>query len=462
MMRRKREVFSILYIMLAAQAFAMPVPTLEWQQMLATNGHDICYGVSGDRLGNLYVAGSTRGSLAAVNANTNNDVFVGKYDLAGNKLWLQQFGTASEDRAFDVAADTLGNIFITGYTRGSLGGPVNGTHDGFVGKYNASGSIEWVVQHGDEGVEFLYEAAADGLGNVFVAGISGGELGSPGGGIHDAILAKYDSTGKQIWTRQLGTSADDRALGLSTDAGGNVYISGTTRGNLDGVSAGLGDGFLGKYDGSGNFIWVRQFGSPNDDFIQGAASDSVGNVFVTGSIGGDDVVMKFDSAGNRIWDRSFGTSRYDSGNALATDHFGNVYIAGSTEGSLATANAGDRDAFVTKLNRNGDLIWNHQFGTALADSYADIWVDEIGSTYIAGVVGANMQDSIGDGIVAKFNEVPELDTACLALLSTGVGAIFLSRPSRHSLTCGLSGPELNKQTCRQRRHSIPQRHAVFA
>jgi len=57
-----------------------------------------------------------------------------KYDAAGTLLWTRQLGTASEDYSHGVLADRLGNVYISGETGGSLGGPKPGSADAFVTK----------------------------------------------------------------------------------------------------------------------------------------------------------------------------------------------------------------------------------------------------------------------------------------------------------------------------------------
>jgi hypothetical protein len=63
------------------------------------------------------------------------------------------------------------------------------------------------------------------------------------------------------WTRQLGTSSDDASRGVSADGLGNVYISGITEGSLDGTNAGGWDAFISRYDASGTLEWTRQLGN---------------------------------------------------------------------------------------------------------------------------------------------------------------------------------------------------------
>jgi hypothetical protein len=54
------------------------------------------------------------------------------------------------------------------------------------------------------------------------------------GGI-DIVLLKYSSAGSLLWTRQTGTSGDDRGTGVAASADGQyVYVSGYASGALNG------------------------------------------------------------------------------------------------------------------------------------------------------------------------------------------------------------------------------------
>ena len=91
--------------------------------------------------------------------------------------------------------------------------------------------------------------AIDSNNNVYITGITRGSLGGDGSnaGISDAFLAKYNSNGTFEWTTQLGTSAIDYAFSVAIDSNNNVYITGYTNGDLSGSNAGFGDAFLAKY-----------------------------------------------------------------------------------------------------------------------------------------------------------------------------------------------------------------------
>jgi hypothetical protein len=116
---------------------------------------------------------------------------VSKYDAAGALQWTQQLGTATYDYSEGVSADGLGNVYISGLTYGSLGGPNAGSYDAFVSKYDAAGSLQWTQQLGTTTHDYSNGVSADGLGNVYISGHTGGSLGGPNAGYYDAFVAKY-------------------------------------------------------------------------------------------------------------------------------------------------------------------------------------------------------------------------------------------------------------------------------
>ncbi len=105
--------------------------------------------------------------------------------------WTEQLGTGSDDYSYGVSADSLGNVYITGDTTGSLGGPNAGLRDAFLAKYNASGALQWTEQLGTGSSDHSYGVSADSLGNVYISGRTDGSLGGPNAGGADAFVAKY-------------------------------------------------------------------------------------------------------------------------------------------------------------------------------------------------------------------------------------------------------------------------------
>ena len=95
--------------------------------------------------------------------------------------------------------------------------------------------VEWTRQLGSSEGDYAEGVFADSTGNAYITGLTRGSLdGNPNAGELDIFLAKYDTNGNKLWTRQLGTSESDSGLGVSVDGSGNVYVAGTTTGGFGG------------------------------------------------------------------------------------------------------------------------------------------------------------------------------------------------------------------------------------
>ena len=421
-----------------------------WTRQLGTSSLDASWAAATDANGNILISGETNGSIGGQSSAGSVDAFVRKYDASGNTLWTRQLGTSSTDLSASVATDASGNVFISGYTFGSLGGQSSvGGGDAFVSKYDALGNPLWTRQFGTSDYDVSLGVAADTDGNVFITGFTEGDLYGPNAGdagTYDAFLSKYDTLGNPVWTRQLGTSSLDASWAAATDANGNILISGETNGSIGGQSsAGSVDAFVRKYDASGNTLWTRQLGTSSTDLSASVATDASGNVFISGytlgdldgtNAGGVDAFLsKYDTSGSLLWTRQLGTSSSDASWGVATDTAGNVFINGSTDGDLYGSNAGGGDAFLSKYDTLGNLLWTHQIGTSSNDDSRGVAVDAVGNVFISGFTYGSLggQPSAGnyDAFVVKYN-VPEPATLGLLL----VGGLALIRRRRTKLRNG--------------------------
>jgi hypothetical protein len=191
----------------------------------------------------------------------NYDFFVAKYDSTGSKVYTKQTGTAGVDtNANGVAVDANGDVYVVGDTNGGLdGNALTGYIDFFVTRYDSSGTKVYTRQMGTTGAyTHANGVAVDANGNVYVAGSTSGGLDGNAGntvaGNYDYFVAKYDSSGTKVYTKQMGVpGVGTFAVGVAMDASGNAYVAGYTTGGLDGNTlAGGYDFFVAKYDSMGN------------------------------------------------------------------------------------------------------------------------------------------------------------------------------------------------------------------
>jgi hypothetical protein len=234
--------------------------------------------VSADGLGNVYISSWGGGP---------EDAFVNKYDSAGNLQWTSRSGISDRDVSRGISADALGNVYIAGMisTAPPFVPPESGPLDVFVSKFDATGNLQWTRQLETPEPDFVFGVSADGLGNVYVSGETRGSLGGPSDGSSDVFLLKYDAAGNLEWSRQIGTATGEAGGNVYADSLGNVYLSGSTQGSLVGgpdAGPGRSDVFLVKFDAAGDRHWTQQLGTDERDYSAGVSADRLGNVYISG------------------------------------------------------------------------------------------------------------------------------------------------------------------------------------
>ena len=224
-----------------------------------------------------------------------------------------------------------------------------------------------------------------------------------------------------IWsgTKQMGVQgADTFGVSVATDAGGNVYIAGSTNGGLDGNTISqFGDFFLTKYNSSGVKQFTQQLGVQGaDTFGSSVATDTSGNVYVAGTTKGgldgntlagkdDFFLTKYNSSGVKQFTRQLGVPDATTyGNSVATDTSGNVYVTGHTMAGLdGNTLTGISDLFLTKYNSIGVKQYTRQLGVRSALTYASsVATDANGNVYVAGFTWGGLDGNILTGVIDFF------------------------------------------------------------
>ena len=242
-----------------------------------------------------------------------------------------QFGSNQSEDAKSVTIDSLGNVYVTGYTMGNLHGYTNlGNRDIYLAKYNPSGTREWTKTIGSIAQDSAFGVAVDSNDEIYIAGETYGDFDGNTllGGTRDIAISKFKSNGDKLWSKQFGTGRDEIAYDIKIDSNNSVYITGWTDGFLEGVvntGPGHEDVFLMKLNPDGSVQWTKLLGSTsnskgsNSEVGQKITIDSEDNVIVTGwtkgafdgntSYGGHDVILfKYNSSGIKQWSKQIGSS----------------------------------------------------------------------------------------------------------------------------------------------------------
>lgn len=289
---------------------------LQWIKRAGGTLSDVGNAITSDTFGNVIVTGQFSGtaqfdsqSLTSMNNPTNGlpsfDIFVAKYNSAGNLVWVKQGSAPYTDRGIDVGADSAGNVYVTGQFSDTI------TFDQI--HYN----------------------------NMFNA----------------IFLIKYDSIGNEVWFRMAGSSDQCISYGIAVDDSSNIYLTGDFLNNIFFIgniqftlsNTYFNNIFLTKYNGNGELLWAVADGSESEVSARNIALDELSNAYIIGnfrcrfseysevfgggtfnSVGYNDVyVTKYDPTGSRIWMRNFGSRKDDCGAGISAFITDNPVVVGS-------------------------------------------------------------------------------------------------------------------------------------
>ncbi len=333
-------------------------------------------------------------------SNGDDDVFISKFNSDGDHIWTKTFGGINSDRGYRIAGDSNGNIYAVGYYSDTVDFDPEvgvdehtsaGGDDGYITKFDADGTHQWVKLFEGLGDVFLEGVSADANDDIYVATTFNGatNFDSDGDETHDdnggddVALSKFNSDGDHIWTKTFGGALDDSVDNIKIDVQGNLYVVGTFQGTVDfdpnagtvnRTSEGDDDAYLARFTGDGELVWVYKVGGDGEEDSNAIEIDDAGRVYWGGRYESDDV--DFDTGGGEdIASSAFGFDGFmsiytengayhdtifiDGGGGdeevytvAAESSSARVFIGGGTESSIAEIGpvAGGEDAFILELS----------------------------------------------------------------------------------------------------------------
>lgn len=361
-----------------------PQGNLLWVKRIGgANSVVIGFDIGIDAANNVFITGRFEGtadfnpgsSTYNLSAAGFEDAFLCKLSSTGSYVWAHRFGTSGSSAiSHSLAVDDASNVYITGMLSDVIdfnpAAAINnlgtlGNSNAFLCKFSSSGSYTWGKYFGGNATVNGCSLALDSQNNVYTTGHFNGYANFDIGGGNSSIgtiqdqqiyVTKHSSTGVFQWVKQLAGYPFWWGENIAVDRSNNIYVAAPFSNSPD-FNPGVGintmtsyggyDAAITKLDNVGNFLWAKQIGGPNGQFIQALHADSLNNIYFSGIftdslyVGDtqaqntlytnnlDDIFLgKLDSAGTNRWIRSYGGANFDHSKCISIDPFQNMYVVG--------------------------------------------------------------------------------------------------------------------------------------
>lgn len=395
-----------------------------------------------DADGNVYVTGGTLSTnFPTVNPingtfGGNFDCFILKLSSDGNSILFSTFiGGRDYDCGVSIALDKLGNVYVAGTTR-SIDFPIrNALYDTYIGRSDC-----FLVKLNPNGTTLLYstfigsqyndnaaDIAVDDAGCVYMTGATKPTFpllnaydDSYNGGAYDCFVLKLNANGSSLlFSTFIGGADTDHARAIAIDDQGNSYVCGYTWSTdfptyhacYDSHN-GESDCFVFKLSANGSILsYSTYIGGGNSEYAYSIVVDSSGFAYVTGETWsedfptvnlynttyaglGDCFIFKLNEYGDTILYSTFiGGANNDGGRSIVVDAYGITTIVGDTKSPQFPVKSaydysfnGKYDCFVLELNTSCDNLLSSTFvGGNNNDRAWSVSIDSLGGVYMTGV-----------------------------------------------------------------------------
>ncbi|MCX6155014.1 MAG: SBBP repeat-containing protein [Candidatus Kapabacteria bacterium] len=448
-------------------------PNVFWSTYYGGNDGDHGITVTSDHKNDIICTGNTlsydypvsAGAYSTKRGNSGFDGFLSKFDASGVPIWSTYFGGTGTDYGIRIINDRTNNLYLTGLSWSndfpttpnafqiSYGG---GQNDAFVSKFDRLGQLIWSSYLGGDKGEHGLGIAIDSTSNLAVTGWTISEnfpvsVNSFQNTLHnkdDAFLVLMDTNGVYQWGTYFGGDSTEWGLSVAFDRSDNVLLGGwttspnfpTKRDTLEKSKAAEKDGYIAKFDITGNLIYSKLIGGSDLDDVTSIATDNLNRIYTVGSTGSknfpiagntfqkklagrlDGFLAVLDSDFFFVFSTYYGGSLDDVFKDVALDNKKNILVVGhtystdfpTTEASLQEHFNGGVDAVVVKFNPDAkSVFWSSYLGGSAGDWSGGIAADDsIGVIVVGETQGADFPVStiaaqknfggIVDVFLAKF------------------------------------------------------------
>lgn len=302
--------------------------------------------------GGYIIAGFSRKSA------TNLDIKLIKTNSVGDSLWVRTYGGPANEEAKSVRETTDGGYIVAGYTK-SFGA---GNSDALLMKIDSAGNLLWTKTYGNTNVETANTVRQTTDGGFILFGTATTNTSS----YDNAYLIKTDALGDTLWTKTIGTNADDIGTYVQQTPDSGYILTGT----LANINGGASDVFLAKTNSLGAVQWVKTYGGPSYDYGNYIQTTTDGGYVIYGSSRSfhtsiyDIYMVKTDANGDSLWTRRVSGGYGDYGTCMMQTADGGYFVAGNSANSASIY-----DILLLKMDANGDSVWSKTVGVTPTNDF---------------------------------------------------------------------------------------------
>lgn len=379
-----------------------PVPIRLWGTYYGGDNFDIPSSIITDNAGNVYISGGTRSTFNIATAGSHQSNIIGMRNLFiakllpnSHRIWgtyMLADGGLNNSQSCRLALDSSDNLYIAGHelnnsnigTTGTFQPTKNGFNDGYLVKMNSNGVKLWGTYFGGSSNESVSSLCIDNLDNIYIVGqTSSVNFGTTASahqnslvGTTDGYIIKFDGSGNRIWNTYYGGSGNENLVRIKYSPDGFLYAMGiqasqnniATPGSYQPVTTATSGGMLIKFDLNGNRVWGTYL---CDNSVLNDVSFKDNKLYITGST---------------------------TNTNLATP--GTYFDTFQTPDPRSTFNAGTNAIVISFDTQLQQVTW----GTYFIDAIGSIATNSLSDIFITG------KTAINDGITTPDAYMPTKET----------------------------------------------------